>query len=74
MVYITIEQDKASKIRAQRDQMIINSKWLDERLADEVLLGLTPTMTSEQIATYRQALRDVTLQPTFPDSVVWPEL
>ena len=54
--------DPAAVIRAERDAL----------LAGTDIYGLSDmTMTPEMIA-YRQALRDITDQATFPDSVDWP--
>lgn len=64
----TIEQipdeEKASEIRQQRNQRLSECDWT--QLADS-------TANKEVWATYRQALRDITLQPGFPWSVNWPE-
>lgn len=52
----------AEQVRAERDQLLAKTDWM--ALSDNTL---TPDW-----ATYRQALRDVTLQEGFPYSVVWP--
>ena len=56
----------------------------DERKAEEIrhkramllqmtdVTGLSDVTMSEELRTYRQALRDITDQETFPQSVVWP--
>ena len=56
------ELQKASTIRRKRDIKLAETDWwaVQDR-----------TMTQAEID-YRQALRDITDQPTFPDSVVWP--
>ena len=51
-------------IRQARNGLLSDSDWT--QLAD------APVDTAAW-ATYRQALRDVTDQATFPDSVIWPE-
>lgn len=66
--------DKSSAIRAERDRRITESFWLDQRLADELELGIDLTVTKAQILAYRQALRDITEQAGFPNSIEWPEL
>ena len=54
--------DPAAVIRAERDVL----------LASTDIYGLSDmTMTAEMLA-YRQALRDITNQATFPESVDWP--
>ena len=57
-------EEKAAIIRAKRDGMLSSTDWwaVQDR-----------TMSQDEV-NYRQALRDITDQPTFPDSVVWPEL
>ena len=50
-------ESKAISIRARRDELLLLSDNLDD---------------SKEVSTYRQSLRDVTLQDTFPESVVWP--
>ena len=50
-------------IRADRDRRLLASDWT--QLPD------VPLATKEAWATYRQALRDITLQPD-PFNIVWP--
>lgn len=54
--------EKAVTIRAKRNALLKQTDWwaVQDR-----------TMSQAEID-YRQALRDITDQPTFPDSVVWP--
>lgn len=52
-----------SVVRRQRDALLAQSDWT--QLPD------VPLATKERWAIYRQALRDVTLQPD-PFNVVWP--
>lgn len=59
----TAEQ-KAQAIRSQRNALLAASDWT--MLSDTVNANLA-------YATYRQALRDVTDQAGFPDSVIWPK-
>jgi hypothetical protein len=54
--------DKAAAIRAERDKKLAETDWM----------GMSDVTMSEAWATYRQALRDVTSQETFPESVTWP--
>ena len=54
--------DKAAAIRAERDKKLAETDWM----------GMSDVTMSEAWATYRQALRDVTEQDTFPESVTWP--
>ena len=66
-VYEQSDDDKAANIRAHRDRLLAETDYLlmpDYPLAGESL---------DALAVYRQALRDITKQETFPQSVVWPE-
>lgn len=56
------DEDKASAIRLKRDELLKETD--NTALADRTL--------SSEMATYRQALRDLTTQETFPTSVTWP--
>ena len=51
-------------VRAKRDKLLLESDWT--QLPD------VPLATKEMWANYRQALRDVTLQPD-PFNIVWPD-
>jgi hypothetical protein len=55
-------EDASRNVRGQRDFLLSQTDWM--ALSDT---GLTPAW-----ATYRQELRDITSQPGFPMSVVWP--
>lgn len=54
----------AAQIRLQRNNLITASDWTQ---GSDV-----PAETKAKWTTYRQALRDVPQQSTFPNSVVWP--
>ena len=60
------DDDLAAAIRAERDMKIAACDW--------TVLSDAPLTTTEKTnwKAYRQALRDVTAQPTFPQSVEWP--
>ena len=55
----------AAQVRAERDKRITAT--------DFYMLPDAPP-APEGLATYRQALRDITEQAGFPDSVEWPGL
>jgi hypothetical protein len=55
----------ALAIRQQRTSLLLQSDWT--QIADSPLTSQQKAMW----ATYRQALRDITKQVTFPTSVVW---
>ena len=50
------------EIRSQRNRL----------LAETDYLALSDTTLTSDMATYRQALRDVPLQAGFPDNITWP--
>jgi hypothetical protein len=54
----------SSEIRRMRDYLIAQTDWTQ---ALDV-----PAATKEKWVAYRQALRDITLQSTFPTTVTWP--
>ena len=55
---------KEARIRLMRDDLLSNSDWT--QLPD------VPAALKDKWKVYRQALRDITTQKTFPESVVWP--
>jgi hypothetical protein len=54
---------KAAQIRSQRNQLLTASDWTQV---------LDAPIDRTAWAAYRQALRDITSQEGFPDSVQWP--
>lgn len=54
----------ATQIRAERDAKLAACDWTQAADAP---------VNQAIWATYRQALRDITDQETFPESVIWPE-
>ena len=61
------KEDLAAQIRSKRDWMISETDYL---LADDY--PISPESLNA-VKTYRQSLRDVPQQPTFPSEVIWPE-
>lgn len=53
---------KASEVRSQRAVLLAETDWM----------ALSDVVMSPEMATYRQALRDITDQVGFPHNVVWP--
>lgn len=58
------QEEKIIEIQVKRNQLLKESDWT--QLPD------VPLSTKEQWATYRQALRDITLQQGYPNDVEWP--
>jgi hypothetical protein len=54
----------AFQIRSLRDYLIAQTDWTQ---ASDI-----PSATKEKWVAYRQALRDITQQSTFPTTVIWP--
>jgi len=61
-----IAEQPAKEARAKRDRLLIESDWVTIRATDTG----SPVPTEWQ--TYRQALRDITAQAGFPDTIDWP--
>jgi hypothetical protein len=57
-------EDAAMKIRIKRNKLLTACDWTQ---VNDVSIA-----TSQKWATYRQALRDITEQTTFPQNVTWP--
>ena len=55
-------ESKKQQVRSQRDMLIAETDYL--ALSDNTL--------SPEMAAYRQALRDITTQEGFPESISWP--
>lgn len=53
---------KASEVRSQRDKLLAETDWM----------ALSDVVMSPEMATYRQALRDISDQVGFPHTVEWP--
>lgn len=53
---------KAEAIRTERNKLLSETDW---RASSDLVL-------SDSWKSYRQELRDITSQPTFPDEVIWP--
>jgi hypothetical protein len=59
-------QEKSLSIRFERNNLLQQSDWIVTMHSEK------GTNIPEEWALYRQALRDITLQPEFPYSVAWP--
>ena len=59
----TMEEAKASAIRSERNEKLSASDWT--QVADA-------PVDKAAWAAYRQALRDITTQAGFPDTITWP--
>nr|DAH37995.1 MAG TPA: tail assembly chaperone protein [Caudoviricetes sp.] len=66
--YVPTDEELADRIRRERDEKL-----------EETDFFVMPDYPSdpkdlEEVKTYRQALRDITKQSSFPKEVTWPEL
>lgn len=65
----------AAAARSRRDAEIAALRWMVDRQADQVALGVATFFSAAEFAallTHLQALRDVPDQPGFPTTIVWP--
>jgi hypothetical protein len=58
------EENQASAVRGQRDSLLVQSDWTQGKDI--------PDNVSGPWAVYRQSLRDITAQASFPWAVEWP--
>ena len=58
----------AEEARAKRDKLLADTDWT------QTLDAPIDAETREAYRAYRQALRDITEQDGFPDTITWPEL
>ena len=56
--------DKEAAVRKTRDTKLAETDWT----------GMSDVTMAADMATYRQALRDITAQAGFPNTVEWPEV
>jgi hypothetical protein len=56
----------AKAVKDKRTELLTDSDWVVIKALDQ------GTPIPQDWQTYRQALRDITLQPEFPYNVVWP--
>lgn len=69
------EIDSATAQLNEYNQNVLTQEVRSQRnslLAETDYLALSDTTLSSDMATYRQALRDVTSQEGFPTDVAWP--
>ena len=59
----TLDAEAATAVRSERDRKLAETDWM----------ALSDVTMSDEWKTYRQSLRDVPQQETFPTTVTWPE-
>lgn len=59
-----LDAKAAASVRTQRDAKLAETDWT----------ASTDVTMAPEMATYRQALRDITAQEGFPNTVEWPEV
>jgi hypothetical protein len=59
-----LDAKAAASVRATRDVKLAETDWT----------GMSDVTMTAEMATYRQALRDITAQAGFPNTVEWPEV
>ncbi len=67
---VTVEDipTTSEEARAQRNRLLADTDWT------QVLDAPIDTATREAYRVYRQALRDIPEQESFPEAIIWPEL
>lgn len=66
----------ADEARTARNRALSATDWRVTRHRDQLDAGTAPTLAPDEYAAllaFRQALRDVPQQETFPDTINWPE-
>lgn len=77
-VLVEMTEAEVAAANAERDDYINNLLPVDVRnqrnalLAETDYMALSDVTMSSEMATYRQALRDLPAQAGFPSSVNWP--
>jgi hypothetical protein len=64
--YAESPEGKAEVIRSERDRLLAETDWVVVMASE---LGFP---VSDEWKNYRQALRNITLQESFPENVEWP--
>lgn len=73
LVIEVAREERLKEVTRARDELLAESDVLRVRLHDaEDIAGTIDTVAKQRLATYRQALRDITLQDPF--AVTWPVL
>ena len=62
-----IDEQVATSVREQRDRLLAETDWVITKSKE------TGTNIPAAMKTYRQDLRDITLQEGFPHNVIWPQ-
>ena len=58
-----LDAEAAARVRSERDQKLKDTDWM----------GMSDVTMSADWATYRQSLRDISLQEKFPHTITWPD-
>ena len=72
---VTVNENLSFSIRADRYVLLTRADGASIKHREQVDLGTTPDLTTEQyklLLQYKQDLRDIPEQPGFPQSIVWP--
>ena len=70
-----VTAELSNEVRERRNRLLSRTDWLVLRHRDQLANSGTTTLTPESFAallSYRQALRDLPLQPGFPDQSTFP--
>jgi len=65
-------EELEAAIRSQRDTLLAESDWVTTRAVDQNAQDNLGIQIPQVWLVYRQALRDITTQESFPQEVTWP--
>ena len=66
-------EEQAAIAAAAQEQKVVNARSLrNSKLLETDYLALSDATLTDEMRTYRQALRDVPAQAGFPDNITWP--
>ena len=68
-----IDDEAAKNVRTERNKRLVDTDWRVTYEVEKATVDGFGIQFPMVWATYRQALRDITIQPGFPHNVTWPE-
>ena len=68
----TLDEEKAKEIRLERGRLLSQSDWATTRAVDQNAADGLGIQVPQVWLDYRQALRDITAQEGFPNTITWP--
>lgn len=62
----------AAEVRKQRDELLAESDWVTVKAIDQNAQDNLGIQVPQVWLDYRQALRDISTQGSFPHDIIWP--